>query len=84
MTQHRSISQRFSRAKSLETKTTVVRDWASNWQDEQKDIIEGIRTSTYNPEKRDELMRQLDAMTEKRFEALKKLLIECLEYRDDR
>ena len=72
MTKRRSIGERLNRAKSLEVKQEVARDWAADWEREQKTLItqlqQAVKTDDY-----DQLCivtGQLKAVTEKRFNAL--------------
>jgi diphthamide synthase subunit DPH2 len=68
----KSISQRLSNAKELQTKQEIALDWSANWQQEQAKLImrleHAIKTDDY-----DELCivtGELKAVTLKRFEAL--------------
>ena len=76
MSKHRSISQRLSRAKSVEVKQEVALDWATNWQNEQSGLIlqlgKAIANDDYDLQCR--ISGQLKAVTEKRFIALPKVI----------
>lgn len=76
MSNHRSISQRLKRAKSLEAKQATAMEWSLHWFDEQMQLIEqlerAIRTRSH-----DDLCiatGQLRAVTKKRFDALNNVL----------
>ncbi len=76
MTNHRSISQRLRRAKSLKVKQLTALDWATNWQQEQLQLIalleQAIKQNNY-----DQLCiatGQLKAVSNKRFDALNNVL----------
>lgn len=74
--QHRSISQRLKRAKSVESKQEAAQDWAANWQREQAGLIRDLEQAISNDDY-DQLCivsGQLKAVTEKRFDALPKVI----------
>lgn len=74
--QHRSISQRLKIAKSPEVKQEVALDWAANWHTEQLQLIQQLEQAV----KRDDYDKlcivtgQLKAVTQKRLEALPKVI----------
>jgi hypothetical protein len=73
-----SIKGRLHKARSLESKREVLTSWAANWQNEQRYLLAELQ----NPKARfsnDELIRQLKAVTEKRFPALLRVFETLLE-----
>lgn len=72
MTKRRSIGERLNRAKSPEVKQEVARDWASDWDREQKSLIAQLEQAVKNDDydKMCIVTGQLKAVTEKRFKAL--------------
>lgn len=75
--QHRSISQRLSKAKSTEVKHTVAQDWATSWELEQSNLIQQLGRAVKNNDY-DALCvvtGELKAVTQKRFSALPKVLM---------
>lgn len=74
--QHRSISQKLKRAKSVASKTATVEEWALYWQTEQTFLIEQLEQAI-NKDDYDALCRttgQLKVVTLKRFIALSSVL----------
>jgi hypothetical protein len=74
--QHRSISQRLKRAKSIESKMEAAQDWAANWQREQEGLIRDLEQAISNDDY-DQLCiisGQLKAVSQKRFIALPKVI----------
>lgn len=74
--QHRSISQRLAKAKALETKKEVALDWAANWAQEQDGLVKQLEAAVAKDDY-DQLCRvtgQIKAVSQKRFEALPKVI----------
>lgn len=81
MSQNRSISQRLAKAKSPESKEEAALDWAQSWEREQLALIakleQGIKHDNY-----DDLCiatGQLKAVSNKKFEALPKVITKLIE-----
>ena len=73
---HRSVSQRLKRAKSREAKQLTAINWATDWQQEQFELV-ALLEKAIKQSDHDKLCvatRQLKAVTNKRFEALLNVL----------
>lgn len=74
--QHRSITQRLSRAKSPEAKREAALDWAANWAQEQSGLIRDLESALAR-DNYDDLCRavgQIKTVSEKRLQALPKVI----------
>ena len=74
--QHRSISQRLKKAKSIEVRREILRDWSAAWQREQMELI-GQLEQAIKHDDYDALCiatGQLKAVSQKKFEALPRVI----------
>ena len=76
MIKHRSIGERLDRARSPEAIRETLRDWVANWHDDQKNIVAQFEygTSHMDSDVLATATGQLKAVTQKRFEALAKII----------
>lgn len=73
---HRSIGERFRRAKSLEARREMLSDWVDNWERDQRDALDLLNAGIESDET--ELLTsaagQMRAIIDKRFPALQRIL----------
>lgn len=72
---HRSISQRLDRAKSFESKKSILLDWSDAWEDETRQLIRNLEQAinTMDYDKLCINTGQLKAVAEKHFTALPRI-----------
>lgn len=70
--QHRSISQRLKKAKSMQTKKQIMLDWADNWRREQLNLITRLQNAIDSKCEFElcSIARDLEGVTKKRFSGL--------------
>ena len=75
MKNHRSISQRLSRAKSAEAKREVLQEWTLYWHKEQLGLLLELKAAVIDNDyhRTCQSINQLQAVTEKKFAALPKV-----------
>jgi hypothetical protein len=76
MANHLAIGERLRKAKSPEAIYATVTDWVKNWEEDQRRTLEELRFCLYhkNYDKAKGILVQLEAITDKRFGAMPRVI----------